>query len=69
MSSRKKNLISLDGGPAIPTRVLPVAAAALPGHSLVMDEALKAGIAATACSIFVFFIMLLAMLSLPMSIG
>ena len=53
----------------MPTRVLRATAAALPRHSLVMDEALKAGIAATACSIFVLFVVLLAMLSLPLRIG
>ena len=63
---------SLDQYPrpkGMPTRVLRANAAALPRHNLVMDEGLKAGIAATACSIFVLFIILLAMLALPMSIG
>ena len=71
MSSRKKNhaFNEYPRRSGMPTRVLRATSAALPRHNLVMDEALKAGIAATACSIFILFIMLLAMLALPMSVG
>ena len=70
VSQRKRNFTSRDRKSAgMPTRVLRATAAALPRHGLVMDEALKAGIAATACSIFVLFVVLLAMLSLPLRIG
>jgi hypothetical protein len=46
------------------------AAAAAPTRRLMaVDEAMKAGIAATACSVLILVIVLLAMLVMPASMG
>ncbi len=46
------------------------AAAAAPSRRIMaVDEAMKAGVAATACSVLILVIVLLAMLVAPVSMG
>jgi len=45
------------------------AAASFPRRNQSMDQAMKAGIGATACSVLILVIVLLAMHTVPLTIG
>lgn len=51
------------------TKTQATTAASLHRRSHGMDEAMKAGIGASACSVLILVIVLLAMYALPVSIG
>ena len=53
----------------MPTKTQPTTAATFHRRSHGIDEAMKAGIGAAACSVLILVIVLLAMYALPISMG